>query len=190
MALAPKQKRFVEEYLVDLNATQAAVRAGYSAKTAEQMGYQLLQKTSVQASIQSAMKKRSMRVEITQDRVLQELAYIAFSNGADFAKVIEKLLPPDPLCGGPSRMVQVVEMTPTDELPPDKRAAIAGIEETKNGIKVSSHDKVRALELIGKHLGMFDGKNATAAGNENNLLDAIVQSAGEDIETDDLPEVQ
>ena len=69
-ALTAKQSRFVEEYLVDLNATQAAARAGYSAKTAEQQGYQLLQKTSVQQAIAEAMSKRSERTEITADQVL------------------------------------------------------------------------------------------------------------------------
>ena len=67
MALTDKQKRFVEDYLVDLNATQAAVRAGYSAKTAEQQAYQLLQKTSVSEAIAAAQAARSERTELTQD---------------------------------------------------------------------------------------------------------------------------
>ena len=67
MALTDKQKRFVEDYLVDLNATQAAVRAGYSAKTAEQQAYQILQKTSVSEAIAAAQAARSERTELTQD---------------------------------------------------------------------------------------------------------------------------
>jgi phage terminase small subunit len=73
MALTDKQKRFVEDYLVDLNATQAAVRAGYSAKTAEQQAYQILQKTSVSEAIAAAQAARSERTELTQDWVLDRL---------------------------------------------------------------------------------------------------------------------
>lgn len=78
-----KQKRFVEEYLLDLNATQAAIRAGYSADTAEQIGYQLLQKTSVSNEVAKAMAERSKRTGINQDRVLQEMAKIGFAKITD-----------------------------------------------------------------------------------------------------------
>src|SRR5579875_2449812 len=78
--LTPKQKRFVEEYLIDLNATQAAIRAGYSAKNADKIGSELLGKTRVAEAIQKAMDERSKRTEITADRVLQELARIAFDD--------------------------------------------------------------------------------------------------------------
>ncbi|KRA62172.1 hypothetical protein ASD89_24120 [Caulobacter sp. Root656] len=77
MTLTPKQARFVEEYLIDLNATQAAIRAGYSAKTAEDQGRQLLRKTPVSAAISARQAERSERTEITQDRVLEELWAIA-----------------------------------------------------------------------------------------------------------------
>lgn len=186
--LNEKQKRFVKEYLVDLNATQAAIRAEYSQRTAYSMGQRLLKKVEIQVAIQKAIEAREKRTEITQDRVLEELARVAFANGSDFAKVVALKLPPDPITGT-SHTIQTVELTPTDELPPEKRAAIAGIEETKNGIKVSSYDKVRALELLGKHLGMFDGKSGKPE-TENNLLDAIVDSAEGDMDTDDLPEIQ
>lgn len=80
MALTPKQKRFVDEYLIDLNATQAAIRAGYSKRTAEWIGPQLLGKTHVSEAVTERMRARELRTEITQDRVLQELAKIAFSD--------------------------------------------------------------------------------------------------------------
>ena len=78
MALTKKQQLFVEEYLKDLNATQAAIRAGYSAKTAYAIAEKLLRKAEIKQAIQEAMKARSDRTEITQDRVLQELARLAF----------------------------------------------------------------------------------------------------------------
>ena len=72
--LTPKQKRFVEEYLIDLNSTAAARRAGYSEKTADRIGPELLGKTCVSKAIEAAKQKRSARTEVTQDRVILELA--------------------------------------------------------------------------------------------------------------------
>lgn len=196
MALTPKQARFVAEYLIDLNATQAAIRAGYSKKTAGRIGGENLQKLEIQSALQKSMKRREERTEITQDKVLEELARIAFANGTDFARVTtmevsDTVVDEETGCFKQvARIRQLVELEDTDGLPPEKRAAISGIEETKHGIKVSSYDKVRALELLGKHLGMFDGKGAQTQGEENNLLQAIVDSSGEDVDTDDLPEVQ
>lgn len=74
--MTPKQAQFVKEYLIDLNATQAAIRAGYSEKSAMEQGYQLLQKTSVQEAIQAAMKEREERTEITQDMVMRDIQAI------------------------------------------------------------------------------------------------------------------
>lgn len=175
--LTEKQKRFVEEYLNDLNATQAAIRAGYSPNTANRIGSENLTKPDVKNAIQKAIAARQERTKITQDRVLQELAGIAFANGADFVKVVGH------------GAAQMVEIMPTDELDSDKRAAISGIEETKYGIKVSTCDKVRALELLGKHLGMFDGK-PKGTSEETNLLDVIASASKQEIDTDDLSEIE
>lgn len=142
--LTPKQKRFVAEYLVDLNATQAAIRAGYSEKRASEIGYQLLQKTTVQAEIRKAMADREERTGVTQDWVVQELYKIAHADRGGIAKVV----------GGGS----AVELTDTDELDDEQRAALVGVEKTKFGIKVTTCDKLKALELLGRHLGMFTDK--------------------------------
>lgn len=75
--MTPKQQAFVSEYLIDLNATQAAIRAGYSPKTAEQLGYQLLQHPSVRAAVDEALEKRRVRTEVTQDEVVGGLKTIA-----------------------------------------------------------------------------------------------------------------
>lgn len=76
MALTDKQAKFVDEYLIDLNATQAAIRAGYSANRASEIGYQQLRKTTVQEAIAEAMEKRSKRVQRTADDVMRDLAAI------------------------------------------------------------------------------------------------------------------
>lgn len=142
VALTEKQKRFVAEYLVDLNATQAAIRSGYKEKTAGSIGNENLKKPEIQNAIQKAMTDRQKRTEITQDAVLKELAAIGFSRATDYASI-----------RGP-----LVELTPTDELTDEQKKAVASIEQGNFGIKLKLHDKVHALELLGKHLGLFDGK--------------------------------
>lgn len=138
--LTEKQKRFVQEYLVDLNATAAARRAGYSEKTADRIGPELLGKTCVSEAIQKAMDKRRDRVEITQDRVLQELAAIAFAKGTDYASVISG----------------IVMVNDTEELTEEQKAAIVAIKQTKEGVEVKLADKMKALELLAKHLGLME----------------------------------
>lgn len=162
--LTPKQKLFVEEYLIDLNATQAAIRAGYSERTAYRIGAELLQKTSVQEKLQERMAERAKRTEITQDFVLKELYEIAKANGSDFAKVIEKPVYDEkgqPVINpntGAQMTYKTVDMELTDNIPEEKKKAITGIKMGKNGIEVSTCDKVRALELLGRHLGMWNDK--------------------------------
>lgn len=166
--LTDKQLRFVEEYLVDLNATQAAIRAGYKEKNARVIGAENLTKPNIAEKIEKAMAERSARTEVTQDMVLKELAAVAFANGSDFAKVVEKPIF-DPLSGSPvldretgkQKTYQDVQMVPTDDLSEEKKKAIANIKMGKNGIEVISCDKVKALELLGKHLGMFLDKVET-----------------------------
>lgn len=173
--LTPKQKRFVDEYLIDLNATQAAIRAGYSEKTARQIASEYLTKPHIQAEIQKRQNQLQNKLEITQERVLQELAAIAFANGSDFAKVVDDGLFPS------------VKMIPTDKLSADKLPAIAGIKANQYGVEVKLHDKVKALELLGKYLGTFDS-GASQTQPDNNLFEAI-NSCGEE-GLDDLPEIQ
>ena len=81
--MTDKQKRFCEEYMIDLNATQAAIRAGYSVKTANEQGARLLANVSVHQEIERLKAERSRRTGITADRVLQELARIGFVNPLD-----------------------------------------------------------------------------------------------------------
>lgn len=195
MALSEKQQRFVDEYLVDLNATKAAIRAGYSEKTAYSQGQRLLKNAEIQEAVQAARAQQQERTQITADAVLKELAAVAFANGSDFARVVVTHVPTTVYGaeGTPrteARPIQTVELVATEDIPEEKRAAIASIKEGKHGIEVGSYDKVRALELLGKHLGLFDGRGAGSGANENNLLQAIQDSMREDIDTDDIPEIQ
>lgn len=154
--LTAKQAAFVREYLIDLNATQAAIRAGYSEKTAAFIGAENLKKPQIQIAIQNAMQERERRTEITQDRVLCELAAIGFYDIADYAEV----------SGGG------VMLKATRDIPAEKRAAIVGIKEGQAGVEVKMADKLRALELIGRHLNMYTDK-VELTGGINILIDGI-----------------
>nr|DAR18306.1 MAG TPA: Terminase small subunit [Caudoviricetes sp.] len=129
--LTDKQKRFVEEYLVDLNATQAAIRAGYSEQTAYSIGQRLLKKVEVQEAIQQAQNKRSERTQITQDEVIRRL--------------IENV----DIASGKKTIV----LTQTRK---SGNGEIVGDDVAQFVYEPSSVNK--ALELLGKHLGMFAQK--------------------------------
>ncbi len=143
--MTDKQKKFVEEYLIDLNATQAAIRAGYSPTTAGSIGQENLTKPEISKAISKALAERSKRTGVTQDRVVRELAKIAF---LDMTQVVDD--------HGRIR----------DDATPEDRACIESIkyksssgdqgESVEREVKVAS--KLKALELLGKHLGMYSDK--------------------------------
>lgn len=144
--LTPKQKRFCEEYVIDLNATQAAIRAGYSEKTSYSVGQENLKKPEIQKYLSELMLEREKRTEVTQDMVVNELRRIAFG---DLRSAVT---------WGP----RGVTIRDSAELTDDEAAAIAEVSETVTSFggstKIKRHDKLRALELLGKHLGMFRDK--------------------------------
>ncbi|MDQ7830712.1 MAG: terminase small subunit [Desulfovibrionaceae bacterium] len=143
-ALTGLQERFVQEYLVDLNATRAAERAGYSPRTAPSTGARLKNLPHVKARIEAAMAERTARTRIRQDRVVMELARLAFSDIREFADWDE---------GG-------VRIRDSGGMGPEQSACIAEIVETpgKEGrkLRVKLHGKTRALEVLCRHLGLFE----------------------------------
>ena len=141
--LSEKQKRFVSEYIIDLNAKQAAIRAGYSPKTAEVQASRLLSLVKVQTEIAKAMEDREKRTGITQDRVLAELSAIAFAKATDYVEVDDD---------------GSVKIKPTAELTDEQKKAIASIKEGANGIEIKLTDKAKALEMLSRHLGLFNDK--------------------------------
>ncbi len=163
MAITKKQKRFVEEYLIDLNATQAAIRAGYSVNTAQEQGYQLLQKTSVQQEIAKAMAERSRRTGINQDRVLLELAKIAFANIGDIMDYDKG---------------KIKETATREDL-----ASVESIKikESDKGREIQVKiAKPRALELVGRHLGIFQDKvEVSGTAEELSKLDNLLLQLSE-----------
>lgn len=175
--LTAKQQRFVDEYLIDLNATQAAIRAGYSPSTANEQGARLLVNVSISSAISQAIAYRSRRTGITQDRVLRELAKIAFVNANDVIDPDSATVRQDAAAEDLSCIQSVkVKMSESDMGSSSER-------------EIKLADKLRALELLGKHLGLFEKRDQnTGSGEGNNLLEAIAATG--EINTDDLPEVE
>lgn len=143
--MTKKQKIFADEYLIDLNATRA-YRVAYPSVKKDEVaavnGSKLLRNTKVQEYISERMQERQQRTEITQDMVVKELAAIGFSKATDYVTIR----------GG------TVCIKDTDALTEDQIRAIAGIKEGANGIEIKLNDKEKALELLGRHLGMWNDK--------------------------------
>ena len=161
--MTKKQKIFADEYRIDLNATRAYKVAYPSIKKDEIAavnGSKLLRNTKVADYIQKRMQDRQKRTEITQDRVLEELAAIAFARATDFAEIK----------GG------CVIIKDTSGLSEQQIKAIAGIKEGKFGIELKLNDKEKALELLGRHLGMFkDRLEVSGLEEEKKKLDDILK---------------
>ncbi|MEQ8511213.1 MAG: terminase small subunit [Algiphilus sp.] len=136
--LNAKQRAFVFEYLVDMNATQAAIRAGYSPRTAKSQGQRLLTNADIAAAIQAAQEQRQERTEITADRVVRELSRMALYDPADIVR--HHVTKPEDIA----------------ELPEDVRRAIIGWSWDRHGnfvLKLSP--KTPSLDLLARHLGML-----------------------------------
>jgi len=167
--LTPKQKTFCDEYLIDLNATQAAIRAGYSPDSAKEIGCENLTKPNIRAYIDKEIANRSKRTGINQDRVIRELARIAFVNANDVINMDEATLKADASEDDTATIASVkVKTIPTKEG-----------EGVEREIKLA--DKLKALELLGKHLGMFkENININANVNSTKKLDSIIEQLGDD----------
>lgn len=151
--LTAKQQRFCEEYLVDLNATQAAMRAGYSKKSAHAIGIENLSKPIIADYLKKRQSNLSERTEVTQEMVIKELAAIAFSDVTDVAEVKNvELYDKD---GNPFT-IKGVDVALTKLIESDTRKAIASIKQNSTGIEVKMHDKIKALDKLAEHLGMYN----------------------------------
>jgi phage terminase small subunit len=161
--MTEKQKIFADEYLIDLNATRAYKVAYPRVKNddvAAAAAARLLRNVKVAAYISERMQDRQKRTEITQDRVIEELAAIAFARATDFAQIVDGC----------------VVLTDTKELSENQIKAIAGIKEGKFGIELKLNDKEKALELLGRHLGMFKDKvEVSGLASEQSKLDDLIQ---------------
>ena len=143
--LTEKQRRFCDEYLIDLNATRAYMAAYPRVKSEESAhacAAKLLRNATVESYLKKRMKDRQERTQVKQDDVLRELASIALLDITDIVSVKD-----GKVC-----------IANTDELPPEKRKMISGIKEGQYGLEIKFYDRLKALEMLCKHLGMFDQK--------------------------------
>ena len=147
MKLTPKQARFVQEYLIDLNAAQAAIRAGYSAKTARVICHENLTKPDIAAAIEKAMAERAERAELTGEMVVDELRKIGFANMADYMKSTPQGDPYLDFSGLTRDQTAALREVTVEDVGGGKR------------VKFKLHDKRAALVDLGRHLGLFDAKH-------------------------------
>lgn len=158
--MTKKQKRFVDEYLIDLNATQAAIRAGYKAKNgqrASEIGHELLQKTQVS----EAISERSKRTGINADRVLLELARIAFVNADDVINAKDATLKED---------------ASRDDLAAIQSVKVKSFGEDGVEREIKLADKLKALDMLGRHLAMWNDKlQLSGMEEEKSKLDSLIK---------------
>jgi phage terminase small subunit len=157
-SLNPKQERFVVEYLVDLNASQAAIRAGYSVKAAKEQGHRLLTNAHIQKAVQEHRQRHQANAGLSIERVLKEAQRLAFF---DIRKLVDK-------DGNPIPINQLDDDTAAAiqglELASERSRDEEGTETTVRKYKVA--DKNSALERLFKHLGLFERDNKQSSGVE------------------------
>jgi phage terminase small subunit len=149
--LTPKQKRFIEEYLVDLNATQAAVRAGFSEKWANKYGPALLGKTRFKRAIQEAMDARSVRTQTTADEVLRELRILAFSDVTHYrtgerGRVV--------LSRGAPFWAKRALSSVKYKTRATRRRGSDDLEDVETDVEIKLWSKPEALKMLAQHLGI------------------------------------
>lgn len=148
--LTAKQKLFVAEYLVDLNATQAAIRAGYSSASARQSGSDNMRNPYIAAAVQQALKKRAERTEVTADKVVKELARLAFADMRSYTS------------WGPHG----VRWIDSEALSEDDSAAVTEVSLTPNQygetLRIKLGHKDSSLRLLAEHTGVVGGKDDVA----------------------------
>lgn len=171
--LSPQMARFVEEYVAseDLNATQAAIKAGYLAKSAKVKASHLLADARIQTAVSAVFESRSKRTQITADKVLERLWDIATADPNELVELrraccakcypdnADLTLDPNPECADCEGEGQsVVHFHDTRALSGPARRLYAGAKRTRDGIEIKMHDQLAALNSVARHLGMFTDK--------------------------------
>lgn len=162
--LTPKQERFVAEYLIDLNATQAAIRAGYSKNTAEKIGSENLQKPEIRALLNTAKIERSEKTGVTAERVLKEMERMAFYDPISLVEIVRDALPADIADGvelsDDGKIIHGLRSASDIKfLPEDVRRAIVGWGYDRNqNFTIKLADKSKALDQLARHLSLYNDK--------------------------------
>jgi phage terminase small subunit len=163
--LTDRERRFVDEYLIDLNKSQAALRAGYGPKSPGSAARNVMKRPRVAAAIELAMARRAQRLEVDQDRVVQALAAVAFGDPRTLFDESGALLPLDKLPDEAAALVAgmdiVANLLDGGDKPVGRKEYVA---------KIRIADRLKALELLGKHLGMFSDRPETTDGDGQPLM--------------------
>jgi phage terminase small subunit len=153
--LSPKRERFCQEYIIDLNETQAAIRSGYSKKSAKNQGSRLMENDDVKARIKILLAERAARCQVSQDDVLAELKRLGFSdmrNLAEWNSVLVKLKDSSEISDSDAACVESVSQT---------------VSKDGGSLSIKLHSKTKSLELLARHLGMLHDKiDHTTGGKE------------------------
>ena len=167
--LTDKQKRFCEEYVIDLNATQAAIRSGYSKDTANVQGSQNLSKLNIQEYISQLQESKSEELNISQNMVLQELMKVAFGDVKNYFDDMGRLIDINELENQISASIKSVTVQ-------QEKTTIQGEAFVESSIKkIESYDKLKALEIINKMLGFYEKDNAQKKHVNNFSLQDMVK---------------
>lgn len=159
--LGKRQQKFADEYLIDLNATRAAIRAGYSPKSAAQQGCELLKNPKVSAYVEARMAELSRRTGVNQERIIRELARIAFVDPAKLANLDEATV----------RSSATEDDTAAIQSVKVKRSSSDTGESVEREIRFA--DKTRALELLGKRFGMWIEKQEVDMSAKVEIVDDV-----------------
>lgn len=187
--LSPMRQRFVAEYLKDLNASQAAIRAGYSEKTAYVQGPRLIGEPSVKAAIDAAIKRRNKRLELSQDKVVRELVKIGMADIKDYLSYRTALTQVDvnddgePVIG----YAPIIELVPSEDV---DGTVIQEVSISQRGVfSFKLADKMKALELLARHLGMLNDRVQLAGSVDlNNPLEGLTTDELRQLIADDEEE--
>ena len=176
--LTPQQAQFVKEYLVDLNGTKAAIRSGYSEVAAKQQASRLLSNANVWDSIQEGRKKRGDRVDLKADRVVLELMRIAFT---DLGKLAD--WDGDQLTYKPSADLSDDDIASVAEITDKTTVTRSGgkgdqVTNERREVKLKQHDKLKALDLLGRHLGIYKADDTSTNANALGAMLELLKGGG------------
>jgi phage terminase small subunit len=174
-SIKPKQQRFIREYLIDLNATQAAIRAGYSANSAEVQGFRLLTNVKIQAEIAILSKKILDKIEITAEKVLNELALCGFANMQDYIKTSESGDAFVDLSALTRSQAAAIQEITVEDYMEGRGASAREVKRTK--FKLA--EKRGSLELLGRYMKLFTDKVEHSGSINHDHFDASSLSSDE-----------
>ncbi len=147
MALTRKEQIFCKEYIIDFNGTRSAKKAGYSEKSAYAIASENLRKLDIQDEINKQINKRKQRLQVSQDRLIAELKKIAYSDISDFYEIS-----PDGI------VLKDLDKIDTSVIKEVQEVTNSSEKSFNKNIKLKLEDKLKALELLGKHIGAFTDK--------------------------------